>query len=65
AARDLSVSHFKFFHLYREQEKQTEAVTHLAHCFAILDGFHRAGRPMDPQMRALHAQLAPRFNRES
>jgi tetratricopeptide (TPR) repeat protein len=61
AARDVSVSHFKFFHIHRQRGDEQAAMASLAKCFAILDSFARAGRPMDAQMRQLHAQLAPMF----
>ncbi len=65
AARDVSVSHFKFFGFHRSQGREAEAVEHLRACFAILDGFARAGRPMDPAMRRLHEQLRPLFSSDA
>jgi hypothetical protein len=38
------------------------AIASLVKCFAILDSFARGGRPMDPQMCQLHAQLKPIFS---
>jgi hypothetical protein len=61
AARDVAVSHVKFFHFHRQRGDEQAAMASLAKCFAILDSFARAGRPMDPQMRQLHSQLAPMF----
>jgi tetratricopeptide (TPR) repeat protein len=61
AARDVSVSHFKFFHFHRQRGDEAAAVASLRECFAILDSFARAGRPMDAQMRQLHGQLKPMF----
>ena len=37
---------------------EARARDHQQSCFAILDAFHRENRPMDPQMRQLHAQLS-------
>ncbi len=65
AARDVMVSHFKFFHFHRQRGDETAAMESLAKCFAILDSFAREGRPMDAQMRQLHAQLAPMFRRDA
>jgi len=61
AARDVSVSHFKFFAFHRKQGDEQGAMRSLAACFAILDSFARAGRPMDAEMRELHARLLPSF----
>ncbi|MEQ1713027.1 MAG: hypothetical protein ABL908_16720, partial [Hyphomicrobium sp.] len=57
AARDVSVSHFMLARLHGQAGNEPGVQHHLSRCFAILDGFHKAGRPMDPQMRQLHAQL--------
>ncbi len=61
AERSVSVSHFKLFSFYRASEDEPQAIEHLNKCFAILNSFVREGRPMDPQMRELYAQLAPIF----
>jgi tetratricopeptide (TPR) repeat protein len=63
AARDVSVSHFRLFHFHRQQGNQPEALASLAACFAILDSFAEAGRPMDAAMRQLHAELKPLFTK--
>jgi hypothetical protein len=57
AARDVSVSHFKLFRLHGSRGDELAASESLAACFGILDSFVRAGRPMDAQMRQLHAEL--------
>jgi hypothetical protein len=44
------------------QGNPESAIATLANCFAILDSFARAGRPMDPPMRQIHAQLKPMFS---
>ncbi len=64
AARDIMVSHFKLFHLHREAGDEPKAIEHLTLCFAILNSFALEGRPMDPGMRELHAQLAPMFAKQ-
>ena len=61
AARDVSVSHYRLAQMHMQAKHQEQAVEHLTACFAILDGFHRAGRPMDPAMQQLHQQLAGMF----
>ncbi len=61
AARDLSVSHLKFFHFHQHRGEQQLARRSLAKCFAILDSFTAQGRPMDAEMRGLHEQLKPIF----
>ncbi len=61
AARDVSVSHFKFFDFHRQRGDERAAMASLAACFGILEDFARRGRPMDAQMRGLHAQLRPIF----
>ena len=49
---------------FHAQSKDAEgAQRHLAACYAILDSFHRERRPMDPQMRQIHAQLAGMLGR--
>lgn len=62
AARDVMVSHFKFFDFHRQRGDERAAIESLTKCFALLDAFARAGRPMDAQMRNLHAQLKPMFS---
>jgi tetratricopeptide (TPR) repeat protein len=58
AARDLSVSHFKLAQYLSQQGDEAGASAQLQACFAILDAFHRDGRPMDPAMQQLHGQLS-------
>ena len=61
----MSVSHYKLAQMHMQAKDQGRATEHLAACFAILDGFHRADRPMDPAMQQLHGQLAEMFKRTS
>jgi hypothetical protein len=63
ATRDVSVSHFKFFHFHRQRGDEEAAIESLAKCFSILDSFARSGRPMDAQMRGLYSQLQPLFTK--
>lgn len=58
AARDVSFSHWQLMRLHAQAENEVEAQRHAASCFAILDAFHREGRPMDPAMRQIHQHLA-------
>jgi hypothetical protein len=64
AARDVVVSHFKFFQFHQRQGDEQAARCSLAAGFAILDSFAWEGRPMDAQMREPHAQLKPLFTLE-
>jgi hypothetical protein len=50
--------------IYAALEDEAAATKVLTIAFSILDGFHREGRPMDPQMRSMHEQLAPMFEVE-
>ena len=61
-ARDVMVSHFKVFEFHRQRGDEPAAIQSLTACFAILDSFARENRPMDAQMRQLHAQLKPMFS---
>jgi len=61
AARDLSVSHYNLARIFNQRGDETRERMHLSACYAILDAFHRDGRPMDPDMRQLHGRLAGRF----
>ena len=61
AARDVASSHVQMYNFHQSTGDTQRADEHGAACFAILDAFAREGRPMDPQMRQLHAQLAPMF----
>jgi tetratricopeptide (TPR) repeat protein len=62
AARDVAVSHYMLARHAQAAGDEARAAHHLQACFAILDQFHRDRRPMDPQMRRLHARLAPMFS---
>ena len=61
AARDVVVSHFKFFRFHSAAGNQTKALESGRACFAMLDSFMCDGRPMDPRMRGLYEQLKPMF----
>ena len=62
AAREVAVSHYMLARHAQAAGDEARAAHHLQACFAILDQFHRDRRPMDPQMRRLHARLAPMFS---
>jgi tetratricopeptide (TPR) repeat protein len=62
AARDLSVSHSMLGQFFAQRGDEENAGAHLWTCFEILDGFHRVGRPMDPDMREIHQQLTSLFS---
>ncbi len=55
------VSHFKLYAFHQGRGKEELARKSLAACFAILDSFAKAGRPMDAQMRGLYEKLKPLF----
>ena len=63
AARDVLVSHFKFYDFHRQRGDEQTATASLAKCFAILEDFAEKGRPMDAQMRMLYSQLQPLFKK--
>ena len=61
AARDVATSHWKLHVFHRSHDAPDRAKAHREKCFAILDSFARAGRPMDAQMRNLYEKLKPLF----
>ena len=57
AARDVYVSRYHLMIFFNQKKDLVAADTHAKEAFAILESFAREGRPMDAQMRAVHAQL--------
>ena len=57
------VSHIKLYAFHQGRGEAELARKSLAACYAILDSFAKAGRPMDAQMRGLHAKLKPLFEK--
>lgn len=57
AERDVMVSHFKLHTFCQQHGAPDKSREHLRKCFAMLDDFAGAGRPMDAQMRALYERL--------
>ena len=61
AARDVMVSHWKFFEFHRARGDGQAAMQSLKACFSMMGSFAQQGRQMDAQMRQLYEQLKPMF----
>ena len=59
----MSVSHYKLYAFHQGRGEAELAKKSLAACFAILDSFAKAGRPMDAPMRRLYEKLKPLFEK--